>query len=402
MSKHDLHVDGVSRSLQGLNIDCVISGSIGSIESPRLIRALRRLGATVTPYLTQGGQQFVTPMTLSWAAANACNDSFSGTSSHIAEGDGCLVAPASANFLGKIANGETSCPSSALVASYLGQKKPVIVLPNMHDSLWNAPAVQANIVKVSAWVTMLQPRLEEGKVKFPDPNMVANQVSHHLNKIRRQVEPIVLVTMGSMRGYIDDIRYISNYSSGGLGTEISLEAYRQGMETWVVCGPCEIKPPNYSKFLAIETYPQMLAACQEAVSKGVNHLVMAASVLDFVPLNQSPGKIPSDENLSVSFKRTEKIIGQLHPLEKKVGFKLESDATHNDKKADAIARSYCEKYGLSLMVVNQFSNINNVGHKARLYRNLSRHFEFAGVCSTKREIAYQIVQHLMDNSQISS
>ncbi len=114
MIQNDLEVVHLSRARQQLT---VYPGSIGSIEAPKFIRSMRRLGATVTPYMTEGARNFLTPLSLSWAAANECVVSFSGSSTHLAMGDACVVAPASANFIGKIARGELSCHSSALVAS---------------------------------------------------------------------------------------------------------------------------------------------------------------------------------------------------------------------------------------------------------------------------------------------
>ena len=161
MANSDLEVKIHSIALAQKSIDLICSGSIAAIESPRLIRALRRLGAHVRPYLTDGGRQFITPMALSWAANHQTVTEFSGTAPHIASGDALVVAPASASFIQKIAHGVCDSPASALAASYLGQKKRVLVLPNMHDSLFDAPAFQKNLATINPWVTILGGRLEE-------------------------------------------------------------------------------------------------------------------------------------------------------------------------------------------------------------------------------------------------
>ena len=339
MTSSDLQVNSISNSLSGKSIDVVITGSIGSVESVRFLRSLRRLGADVFPWLSKGAFQFTTETAVSWAAAQPVTTEFSGTASHIALRDACVIAPASASIIAKIANGITDTPTSALIASYLGQGKPVLLMPNMHDSLLQAPAVSENLNKISSWIHMLQPRQEEGKQKFPEPKHLADQVSHFLNKPSKLK---AVVCMGTTRGYIDDVRYISNYSSGGLGTAISEELFRWGINTHVVCGPCEIKPQSCNILEQVETNDEMTLACKRALKGENTALVMLASVLDFVPSNKLDGKLSSSEELKVDWKRTEKIISKLNPTSGlKVGFKLEADLPI--EKATSIASSYMSK-----------------------------------------------------------
>ena len=214
MTARDLDVTRLSDALNGRRLDVVVSGSIGAVESVRFLRALRRLSASVTPWLTKGGAQFVTPLALSWAADAPAISEFTGTAPHIGTTDAVVVAPASASLIGKIAHGITDTPAAALVTSYLGQGRPVILVPNMHDSLASAPAVLRNLERVSGWpgVTVIRARTEEAKHKFPDPATLADEVAHQVNRERHAL-PTTLVTMGTTRGYVDRVRYFSNYSS---------------------------------------------------------------------------------------------------------------------------------------------------------------------------------------------
>ena len=106
---HDLHVTPTSNALLGKRVDLVISGSIAAVESVRFIRSLRRLGADVTVWLSQGGAQFITPMAVAWAAGKDPVLGFAGSTSHIASSDCVVVAPASSNILAKIARGISGC-----------------------------------------------------------------------------------------------------------------------------------------------------------------------------------------------------------------------------------------------------------------------------------------------------
>ena len=387
---HDLKVDRLSGSLDGVRVSVIVSGSIGAMESPRLIRALRRLGAEVEPFLTRGGSQFITSTSISWAAARECTMEFSGTSTHLATGDFCVVAPASANFIHKIATGQTDTPAAALLASYLGQKKPVILVPSMHDSLFHSPFVQENWRKISGVLTRLEPRKEEGKQKFPEPALLADEISHEFNRQAR-VDKSLLVSMGTTRGYIDDVRYLSNYSSGALGTAILHEAYRRGVKTRAVVGPCKVEPKVYTELARIETNEQLEVACQNAISAGCDGAVLAASVLDFVPENRLSGKVSSSGELEVSFSRTQKIISKISlATGKKVGFKLEADLPM--AKAHAIAKDYINKYDLSMIVINALKDVNQKDHRALIF---TREQGFLGYREGKQPLAEHIVDHII-------
>ena len=360
MVSSDLTVKLSSDALAGKNIDVVIAGSIGAVESVRFLRSLRRLGAKVQPWLTQGGALFTTETALSWAAAQPCRTSFEGSASHISLGDALVIAPASASILAKIAGGITDTPASALIASYLGMQKPVFIVANMHDSMYDSPFVQENLKKLKTYCQVLGARQEEGKQKFPEPAVLADEVAHAINRRNDQI----LVTMGTTRGYIDDVRYISNYSSGALGSKIAEEFYRQGFQTAVIQGPCPITPRTFSKLIPIETNTEMSAAVLELEKTGIQGAVFAASILDFVPTEKKSGKIRSNEGLQVQFQATPKIIGSVTtPLKFKVGFKLETAPASTE-----LAQLYLNKYNLSHLVMNQLQNVSASAHIADIWR----------------------------------
>lgn len=370
MVSSDLTVKLGSDALSGKHIDVIVAGSIGAVESVRFLRALRRLGADVQPWLTQGGSLFTTETALSWAAAKPCRTTFEGSASHISLGDACVIAPASASMLAKIANGVTDTPASALIASYLGMKKPVYIVANMHDSMYDSPFVQENLKKIRTYAQMLGARQEEGKQKFPEPAVLADEIAHAFNH-RNQM---ILITMGTTRGYIDDVRYISNYSSGALGSRIAEEFYRQGFMTSVVQGPCPIIPKSYTKLIPVETNIEMGASVKNVEALGIQGAVFAASVLDFVPNERKTGKIRSTEDLKVQFQATPKIIASVEtPLKFKVGFKLETSSASTE-----LAQLYLSKYGLSHLVMNQLQNVSATAHNADIWRpgqSLSKNIE---------------------------
>lgn len=398
-SASDLHVEQTSDALAGRWLDVVVSGSIGAVESVRFVRGLRRLGADVQAWLTAGGAEFITPLALSWATAREVRRAFTGDASHIALGDACVVAPASASLIGKVAHGITDSPGAALVTSYLGQRKPVFLLPNMHMSLAEAPAVVANLRRLQDFgVRLLGARLEEGKSKFPEPDMLADEVAHRLNQPARD-GAAALVTMGTTRGYVDDVRYLSNYSSGALGSAISEELYRHGFATHVVCGPCPLRPRVATRLVAVETNEQMKAAAVEAVTAhGARAAVFAASVLDYVPKNRQQGKISSSKDeLTIVCAPTEKIIAGVQPKgPAKVGFKLETGLT--EPRARELAADYAQRYGLTAVVLNDLADVDATRHRAFLFEVHGGQLAAGGpaVIDGKRAIAAHIARHVRE------
>ncbi len=391
----DLQISPISNSLSGKVIDVVISGSIGAVESVRFIRALRRLGATVKPFLTAGGQQFVTETALSWAADGKVVTNFSGTVPHISSADACVVAPASANIISAIAHGRTDSPGTAAIASHLGQQKPVILIPNMHDSLFASPAIKENLDKLARWLNVLGARQEEGKQKFPEPATLADEVSHIINR-RSDDRSCSLITMGSTAGYIDAVRYVSNYSSGKLGSLIAEELYRQGHRTGVVAGRAQYVPHSASRLIRVETNDEMIEAIDHFRGEGIRSAVMAASVLDYIPAERFAGKLSSDQDrLTVAMKPTSKIITQVNPdTGIKVGFKLEYAL--DEARISAIVERYLKPCRLSMLVINQLSEVSERKHRAIVIeRDPSSLLGFGRtVIESKEQLAIHIAGHV--------
>ena len=388
-SLSDLAVELYSHSLAHKKIDLVVSGSIAAVESVRFVRALRRLGADVRVILSEGGAQFITPMALEWAANRKVQTAFSGTTSHLAEGDALVVAPASAHFLSAVARGESNTVERALFQSYLGQRKPVMVLPCMHQSLANSPFYQAAVSAVKDEVVWLNSREEEGKNKFPEPANLADHVSHIINR-RSQT---VLLTMGGTQAAIDDVRSIGNLSTGALGKEIAHELFRQGFATHVLCAAAKYVPEVYTRLRNTVSVSEM----REAILKCIEQeqpvaAVFAAAVSDFEPVEKTAGKMRSDqEPPTIHLQKTEKLLSLVKANAlKKVGFKLEPKL--NESEVLNLWRKYQKKYNLDLMVLNQIDEVNTKNHKAYLASGEND----LQIVNGKRKIALTIVSRLIE------
>ncbi len=390
----DLAVEPVSDSLSGKTIDLVVCGSIGAIESPKIIRSLRRLGAEVFATLSRSSMQFTTVAANEWASGKAVRTDFSGLESHIATRDFCLVAPATALMLHKISSGIVDTPGSALIASYLGQKKKVILLPAMHSSLADSPAVKSNLEKIASWpcVSILSPRCEEGKMKVPAPEALADHVAFLVNSFaskKQQAE--VLMCMGPTRSYLDEVRFVSNISSGALGSLINRELYRRGAKLTTVAGPSFVKP-EYGQILFVETNAEMESAMLAHLT-AQSCLVFCAAILDFAVEQKELGKVTSKkQDWALNLKPTAKIIDKINARSGvKIGFKLE---TSLDVSVDILRRDYLEKKNLSLLILNKTSSLSLEGHEALVIPKIGETFKVSG----KQAIASSVVQHIYNFS----
>ena len=282
---------GVRVTLHGRPILLVISGGIAAYKSLDLIRRLRERGATVRVILTAGAQRFVTPLAAAALSGNkAYTDLFSLTDEsemgHLRlaqESALVIVAPASADFLAKMALGIADDLASAAL---LATDKPVLVAPAMNWRMWAQPATQANLAL-----------LEQRGVRRVGPNDGA--LAENETGMGRMAEPLeivaaverifldtallkrrrALVTSGPTREPLDPVRYLANHSSGKQGHAIAEALARQGAETVLVAGPTQEPDPPGVRVVHVGTAREMLAACEAALPADI--AVCAAAVADW-------------------------------------------------------------------------------------------------------------------------
>ncbi len=393
----DLDVELSSSSLAGKHIDVVVTGSIAAVESIKFIRRLRKLGATVHPWMSAGARQFITKDALAWAANNTVVENFSGELTHLATRDGVVVSPASANFIAKLASGITDDPALALCSSYLGQKKPLLFVPCMHESLALSPFFIRQKKFLSEFVKFLEPKYEESKLKFPDPDNLADECSHEFNKFyeaSRISKGKVLVTLGPTRAYLDPVRYISNYSSGALGSEISNELYRYGFDVLAICGASEIKPRRSVSQLSVTTYHELKEQLQSLLKKPYYAFIHAAAVLDFEPEITENAKKSSKDNWSINLKPTEKLLNYIDKKAINFAFKLTTEKV-NQQNASTIAQSYIEKHNLNGVIVNSLSAVSAKTHQAYFVVNSTQQDKAKVVeLNSKQSIANAVTEFL--------
>ncbi|MDD9949997.1 MAG: hypothetical protein OXT67_00380 [Zetaproteobacteria bacterium] len=395
----DLDIQAISSSLQGYKLDFVVAGSIGAVEAVKSIRALRRLGAVVYPWLTKGGAQFVTRTALEWASGGqTVQTTFDGKHSHVGVRDGLVIAPCSANFLSSVVAGQLLDPSLALTAAYLGAGKPVMALPCMHDSLFDSPFVSVVLARAQQHISFLQSEDEEGRKKYPScAQTFADEISHRLRASCHS--PHVLVTLGGTRSSIDPVRFVGNYSSGALGSLITEELYRHGYGVHVVHGFAPRLPRCYTSKKMCSTNEAVLEECRRVLSSHSDcGLVMAAALLDYGVDQRESEKLKTADrpHLVVELSRQVKVLHKLLELKSTqapwIACKLETGVS--EVQAACLAQEYMDKYALSHFVVNDFAKISATEHEAFLFQR-SADVNTMDLVQGKQKLAQEVSARMM-------
>ncbi|MFX1483395.1 MAG: bifunctional phosphopantothenoylcysteine decarboxylase/phosphopantothenate--cysteine ligase CoaBC [Promethearchaeota archaeon] len=398
----------LSDSLKGKSIALCITGSVGAVECVGLARKLMRHGAEVYTIMSEMAQKIIHPYLMEWATGNPVVTELTGQIEHVTLAgkykdhvDLVMIAPATANTIGKVANGIDDTPVTTTVSSAIGAGIPLIVVPAMHESLYDHPAVIENIEKLKKMgVIMVSPRMEEAKAKFPALDTVVEQVISILGP--KDLEGIrFVVTAGPTRGWIDRVRFVTNPSTGKMGIAIVKELLSRKADVSLVVGPITEEMPEQAEVHEVTTTKEMLDSVLNEISKKkTDVLISAAAVLDYEPQSKEDKKIASGtESLTIDLVPTKKIIEEARKKQKGlfiVGFKVESGVS--DDELDARARAKIKAGTCDLVVANDeqkkgvaFGADTNevliVGKKG-----YSKHIPLA----SKREIARHIVDVIVE------
>ena len=273
-----------------------------------------RHGADVYAVMSHSTEKMVGSDLLEWATGNPVVKELTGKLEHIALAgktaghvDLVLIAPATANTIGKLASGIDDTPVTTVAATAIGSKIPVLIAPAMHEPLYDHPIAQENIARLKKiGVEFIEPEIAEGKAKIATTakivQAVITRLSSQLSSRARDLEGRrVLVTAGPTIEHIDPVRVITNRSSGKMGVAIAEEASSRGAETTLILGPGSATPPPGVKTVRVETTEQMLEAALRELKKERHDLVFAAAA----PSDYRPSK-PGDHKLST---RKEKTVG---------------------------------------------------------------------------------------------
>jgi len=324
--------------LSGKRIVLCVAGSVAAYKAIELARLLMRHGADVKCVTSNAVTKLVQPEYFKWATGNEVITKLTGELEHIRladynQSDLIIVYPATANTLGKLANGIDDTPVSTVLTVGFGSKIPILMCLAMHVSMYENSAVKKNIKFLKNKIEFLSPKMIEGKAKSPEPEDVLDFVLNKFGFSSVLKNKKVLMTAGPTIEYIDPVRIITNLSSGKTGSLLASELISAGAKVTLIYGPANEKPPSGVKIINVTTNKEMLDETKKELKKKYDIVIMAAAASDYTPQNTSKSKIKSDkESLVIRLKKAPKIIDQVKKLQKDtflIGFKAETNLTKN-------------------------------------------------------------------------
>ena len=345
-----------SRRLEGKCIALGVTGSVAAYKSIDTARWLIRRGARVIPILTREAARLVSPLLFEWATGERAFIEFSGEVGHIGIAKSCdmvLVAPATLSTISKIANGITDNPVALAAVSALGAGVKVMVVPAMHENMAKSPQYEKAVRELrNMGVFVMPPFISEGVAKYPDPLLVARVAAAYADRGADIKGARVLVTAGPTREWIDEVRFITNPSSGIMGIEIAIEAYARGARVTLIHGPLRVDPPYFTDRVEVETTEEMADAIAKATeNEEYDAVIAAAAPVDFRPSERVAGKIKSGQTISLTLEPTPKVLMNIR-RRPKVLVAFTAEATHDIDVLVESAREKLNKYGASFVVAN--------------------------------------------------
>ncbi len=322
--------------LSGKKIVLCVAGSVAAYKAIELARLLMRHGAYVTCVTSNAVTKLIQPEYFKWATGNEVITKLTGELEHIRladynQSDLVIVYPATANTLGKLANGIDDTPVSTVLTVGFGSKIPILMCLAMHASMYENLAVKKNIKFLKNKIEFLSPKLIEGKAKSPEPEDVLENVLKKFGFSSILKNKKVLITAGPTIEQIDPIRAITNQSSGKTGVSLASELISAGAKVTFVYGPGNEKAPKGAKIINVVSSKEMHSVVKLELKKKFDIVIMAAAVADYVPTIQSKNKIKSSKSsMNISLKKAPKIIDQIKKYQKNVllvGFKAETNFT---------------------------------------------------------------------------
>ncbi|SEN91857.1 Phosphopantothenate-cysteine ligase /Phosphopantothenoylcysteine decarboxylase [Halorientalis persicus] len=357
--------------LSGVNVALGVTGSIAAVKTVELAHELRRQGASVRAVMTDSATGIVHPWAVDFATDEPVVTEITGQVEHVElcgrEGwaDVLLIAPATANTVGKLAAAVDDTPVTTTATTALGAGVPVVVAPAMHEPMYDHPGVLETIARVESWgVEFVDPRIEEGKAKIASEDAIVTGVARATTP-----DPLagdhVIVTSGATTEAVDPVRTLSNRASGKTGRAVARACHVRGADVTLVHDGEDV---HYADVEQVESAAEMLDAVQ-AHADDADALVSAAAISDYT-VEAAGEKIKSGKDqLTLELTPTPKLIDtvrEAYPDLSIVGFKVETEG--DEATLIERARETMERAGLSFVVGNHADVMGEAETRALVIR----------------------------------
>ena len=341
--------------LQNKHIVLAITGSIAAYKIASLASMLKKLHAEITVLMTQNATNFINPITFETLTGSKClvdtfDRNFQYSVEHVAiakSADVVLVAPATANVIGKLANG---LADDMLTTTVMACKCKKLISPAMNTNMFENPIVQDNIAKCKRFgMEIIDPAVgylacgDTGAGKMPEPEILLEYILREVLFEKDMTGQKVLVTAGPTREPIDPVRYITNHSTGKMGYAIAKHCMQRGAEVTLITGKTELAKPMFMNVIEIETAQEMFEAMKSCYEEQ-DIIIKSAAVADYRPANVAAEKMKKkDGDMCIQLERTTDILGYLGQNKKPgqflCGFSMETENMLENSKEKLIRKN---------------------------------------------------------------
>ena len=327
--------------LKGKTVVLAVTGSIAAYKMANTANMLKKLGADVHVLMTQNATQFINPITFETLTQHKClidtfDRNFQYSVEHVAlakAADIVLIAPASANVIGKIACG---IADDMLTTTVMACPCKKLVAPAMNHNMLHNPIVEDNIKKLASYgygiINADRGTLANGDIgdgRLPEERVLVEHILKEIAFEKDLAGKKILVTAGATREPIDPVRFITNHSSGKMGIAIARAAMQRGAQVTLVCAHCDVEPPMFVDVVKVQTAQEMFEAVTgKAAEQDI--IIKAAAVADYTPAVTAESKIKkSDDDMKIDLMRTKDILKALGESKRQgqliCGFSMETD-----------------------------------------------------------------------------
>ena len=392
--------------LKGKTVVLGVTGSIAAYKMANVASMLVKLHADVHVIMTQNACQFITPVTFETLTGNKCmvdtfDRNFQFHVAHVSiakKADVVLVAPASANVIGKLANG---IADDMLTTTVMACTCKVIVAPAMNTNMYHNPIVQDNLKKLAGYgyeiiapaKGMLACR-DEGDGKMPSEDVLINYILREIAYEKDLAGMKVIVTAGPTQESVDPVRYITNHSTGKMGYELAKAAMLRGAEVTLVSGVTSLAKPMFIDYVQVRSAGDMFEAMKERFLDN-DIIIKAAAVADYTPSTYNEEKTKKkDDDMSIPLTRTQDILKYMGENRREgqfyCGFSMETQNMLEN------SRVKLTKKNIDMVVANNLKVAGSgFGTDTNVVTMISKEEEIELELLTKEEVAHKILDQIL-------
>ena len=392
--------------LKGKTVVLGVTGSIAAYKMANVASMLVKLHADVHVIMTENACQFITPVTFETLTGNKCmvdtfDRNFQFHVAHISiakKADVLLVAPASANVIGKLANG---IADDMLTTTAMARTRQKIVAPAMNTNMYHNPILQDNLKKLEGYgFTVIAPEKgllacrDIGDGKMPSEDVLVGHILREIAHEKDLAGMKVIVTAGPTQESVDPVRYITNHSTGKMGYELAKAAMLRGAEVTLVSGVTNLEPPMFVDYVQVKSAGDMFEAMKSRFLDN-DIIIKAAAVADYKPKSYSDEKTKKkDGEMSIELDRTQDILKYLgeHRREGQFycGFSMETQNMLEN------SRVKLDKKNIDMVVANNLKIAGSgFGTDTNVVTMISKEEEIQLELLSKAEVAHKILDEIL-------